>query len=278
MTALERITQLRSQGMPENEIIRTLQSEGVTPKEITDALSQSQIKKAVSNMDEETSNMQPSMMGGKLSETQGENAPPPTSEYTPPTAISDNPPAPSPNQAPAPTQSSYEEEYTPQSPYAPPPQNTAPQEQYSQQQYYPQEPSTGGEEYYPQEQEYDQYGGNYQEGYGYETSSNTDTIIEVAEQVFTEKMKKFHDQMDDLIEFKTLFETKVENIAERLKRIEKMFDQMQISVIEKVGAYGRGIENLKKEIEMVEDSFSKISGKIKKSSTPKKTSSKKSKK
>jgi hypothetical protein len=267
MAALERIIQLRSQGIPENEIIRTLQSEGISPREITDALSQSQIKQAVSNMDEETANMQPSMMGGKLSETQEEDSPPPTSEYVPPTAISENPPPPYPLQ-------NSEEDYYPQSPYQQIPKNKPYQNQYSQPSY-PQELSTGGEEYYPQEQEYEQYGEeNYGGGYGYETSSNTDTIIEVAEQVFTEKMKKFQGQMDDLIEFKTLFETKVENISERLKRMEKMFDQMQISVIEKVGAYGRGIENLKKEIEMVEDSFSKISGKIKNPSSKKSKSKK----
>jgi len=250
MATLERINQLKNQGIPENEIIQTLQNEGVSPKEINDALSQSQIKQAVSNMEEGTTNMQPSMMSKDLSE--------PKENYVPPT--SNAPLAPHPNESP--------EEYVPQTPYNQSQQN---------QTYgnygggYEQAPSAGGE-YYPQEEQaYENYG-----GYGYDTAPNTDTSIEIAEQVFTEKIKKFQEHMSDLLEFKSLFETKVENIGERLKRIEKMFDQMQISVIEKVGAYGRGIENLKKEIGMVEDSFSKIVGKVKHKSHSK--TSKKTKK
>jgi len=235
MTALERVNQLKNQGMPLNEIIRTLQNEKISPKEINDALAQSQIKQAVSREDEEeVDDMQPSMMGGKLSESEREYVP---RENT--------------HRPPAPISEENYNNYVPQTPY----------NQYGDsQEYYPQEPSEGGEEYYPQE-------GN--EDYGYETISNADTTIEIAEQVFTEKMKKFQNQMENLMEFKTLFETKVENIAERLKRIERMFDQVQISIIEKVGTYGKGLEHLKKEVEMVEDSFSKIVGKVKKSHSKK---------
>ena len=47
MGTLEDITQMRGQGMAENEIISSLQEKGVDPKSINDALSQSQIKSAV---------------------------------------------------------------------------------------------------------------------------------------------------------------------------------------------------------------------------------------
>lgn len=263
MATLERINQLKNQGISENEIIRTLQNEGVSPREINDALSQSQIKHAVSNMEEGTANMQPSMMGGKLSESEG--------DYTPPPGLNNPGMAPpSPNAPLAPTPNNSSGEYVPQTPYNQPPQDQT----YGNYDEYTAAP-IAGDEYYPQDQQYDNY-----EGYGYDAAPNTDTSIEIAEQVFAEKIKKFQEQMSDLVEFKSLFETKVENIGERLKRIEKMFDQMQVSVIEKVGTYGRGLENLKKEIGMVEDSFSKIVGDIKHKTHSKhsKPSKKKSKK
>jgi hypothetical protein len=40
-----------------------------------------------------------------------------------------------------------------------------------------------------------------------------------------------------------------------------MFDQVQISIIEKIGNYGKSLHNLKQEVEMVEDSFSKLTNK-----------------
>ena len=269
MTALDRVNQLKSGGRSENEIIQTLQSEGVSPREITEALSQSQIKQAVSNMAENNENMQPSMMGGKLSEFEK----PVADEYIPKPQGGTVPspqgiPTPSPQTPPSPGQQQYEEyipqgnpqqtsstEYIPQTPYDQTPQANDP---YT----YAQEPSTGGEEFYPQEQQ------QVYEDYSYQGAS-TDTSIEIAEQVFAEKMKKSKDQISDLIEFKTLFESKMENIETRLNRIEKMFDQMQISIIEKVGAYGKGLQTLKKEVEMVEDSFSKIVNKATKTHSKK---------
>lgn len=85
-----------------------------------------------------------------------------------------------------------------------------------------------------------------------------DSIIEISEQVFAEKMKPLMKQITELSEIKTLLMTKMANIEERLRRMEKVFDQMQISIIEKVGNYGKGLDLLKKELEMVEDSFSKV--------------------
>ncbi|MFA5953668.1 MAG: hypothetical protein WC812_03680 [Candidatus Pacearchaeota archaeon] len=217
MAILERVFRMKSQGIPEDEIIRSLQSEGISPKEIVDALSQSKIKQAVSYVDEDNE-MEPSMMGKTLSEykEQQNYKPQNSSSYMPP----QNP----------------ENSYQPQMP----PQYSNP--------YYDSE-ANQTEEYYPQE--------NNSADYAYSQNS-TDTTIEIAEQVFTEKIKKIQKQMNELSEFKSIFEVKVENIEERLKRIEKMFDQMQISIIEKVGNYGKGLDNLKKEIEMVEDSVSKV--------------------
>lgn len=110
------------------------------------------------------------------------------------------------------------------------------------------------EEYYPQQ------------GYeGYETGTagyDTDTLIEIAEQVFSEKIKKIQKQLEALNEFATLAETKISNNHERIKRVETIMDKLQVAILEKVGSYGKNIEGIKKELEMMQDSFGKMTPKI----------------
>ena len=122
--------------------------------------------------------------------------------------------------------------------YAPQPQEmTAPYyEEYSQEEYAP------------------------QQGYGEAEAGiyDTDTILEIAEQVFSEKIKKEQKQIESLNEFATLAQTQTSNNHDRLKRIESVMDKLQIAILEKVGSYGKNLETIKKEMEMMEDSFSKI--------------------
>ncbi|MCK5044000.1 hypothetical protein KAR52_03305 [Candidatus Pacearchaeota archaeon] len=200
MGILEKITQMKKQGVGDEEIVGTLQQGGISPKEINEALSQSQIKSAVGGP-QKTEEMESSIM-----------------EQTPP--------------SPQPTQEGYApktQEISEQEMYAP-------QSEYAQQEYYPEE----GYEDYSQE------------------GTNTDTMIEIAEQVFSEKMKKITKQLADLNEFKTLAQVKIENSVERLKRIETIIDKLQISIIEKVGSYGQNLNSIKKEMSMMQDSFGKV--------------------
>ena len=129
----------------------------------------------------------------------------------------------------------------------------SPQETYS-----PQSQEISGQEMYPPQQEYSQefYP---EEGYEYQSGGiDTNTIIEVAEQVFSEKIKKLKKQIDEINEFKTLAQIKIENAGQRLKRIESIIDRLQASILEKVGSYGENLENIKKEMSMMQDSFGKI--------------------
>ena len=102
------------------------------------------------------------------------------------------------------------------------------------------------EAYYPQE--------------GYENSQagfGTDTMIEIAEQVFEEKIKKLSQQLSAFKEFSAISETKFSNYENRLKRIESVIENLQIKILEKVGSYGEGLNSIKKEMSMMQDSFSK---------------------
>jgi len=190
MGLIETISQLKNQGNSDEQIIRTLSEQGVPPRQIMDALNQSQIKMAVNGNIE--SGMQPSIT----------------------------------NQDAVPMQQ-LEQNYS--TPYM---QQQAPQAQQYQ-------------EYYPQE------------GYDQNTGGDSNTIIELAEQVFSEKIKKVQDQLEELNELKTIMQVKVNNLDESVKRMERIIEKLQMSVLDKVGSYGQNLESIKKEMTMMQETFSK---------------------
>ena len=202
-SVLEQITDMRNQGVSEDEIVTKLQEQGISPKSINDALNQSNIKSAVSA---ETEEMQPSITttGQPLTPKAQENK----GEMESDTYLTQ-----------------------PQEEYAPP------------------------EEYYPQ--------GDYSYG-GYETGGgvSTDTFIEIAEQVFSEKSKEIQKQLEILNEFRSIAEVKLDHATERIKKIEGTMDRLQAAILERIGKYGGTLESIKKEMSMMQSSFGKMVGKI----------------
>ena len=144
--------------------------------------------------------------------------------------------------------------YTPQAP----PQNQE-QSQYPSQSQQPQQNQQPSQEYYQQPGMQQQYY-QPQESYSPSMSSglDTDTIIEIAEQVFLEKSKEMKEQLEQTMEFRIMTQAKIENLAIRLKKIESLIDQLQISILGKVGSYTQGIDGIKKEMSMMQDSFGKL--------------------
>lgn len=210
MSILDQVTQMKSQGRSDSEIITSLQSQGIPPREIQDAMSQAQIKSAINS---NTTGMEQSIMDQPYAEDSyaGQESYPaqiPTESY--------------PAQSPA---------YSPQ----------MPSPEYSQ-------------DYY---QDNSQYYQDPNQGYAY-PSSDTGTLVEISEQVFNDKARKIQKQLDSLNEFKTLSETRLRNVEERLKRIEEMFDKLQLAILDKIGVYGKNLSSLQKEVNMVQDSFSKV--------------------
>lgn len=147
----------------------------------------------------------------------------------------DMPPSPQMGGVPYPkSQEVQEEEYTPQ-----------PQEEYAPQtRNYP----PASQELYPQEG-YEEY---------YAGSSGTDTMIEIAEQVFSDKIRKLQAQVEELNEFRVLTQTKLNSMSERLNRIESTLDKLQAAILQKIGSYGGTLESIKKEMSMMQDSFGKM--------------------
>ncbi|MFH1365507.1 MAG: hypothetical protein ABIH28_02910 [archaeon] len=142
---------------------------------------------------------------------------------------------------------------------------------------YPQKTKEAFEQESPLPQPGQNYGGYSPQGYSqqddsqqgyapqesYETYSsgtgmNTNNMIEISEQVFSEKIKALQGELNSFNEFKSLNQIRLENLNERLKRIETVFDKLQITILEKIGSYGQNLEAIKKEMNMVQNSFSKI--------------------
>lgn len=226
----------RSEINSDQDVIGRLREKGVPPKDIDDALNREKIKSAVSaDIEGPEENMQPSIMRPERPQPLPTEGTPPSDEDLALPIIESREIDRRPK-----TREISEESYVPQpqEEYVPSPQY-APAQEYSQ-------------GYAPQEI-YDEYA----------TSTgitDTDTMIEISEQVFSEKIKKIQKQIESMIEFKTLAETKIEYISARLKRIETVLDNLQSAILEKVGSYGRGLENIKKEMSMMQDSFGKMVG------------------
>ena len=87
---------------------------------------------------------------------------------------------------------------------------------------------------------------------------SSDIITEISEQVASEKLSEVRKHIEKVIDFKTTIEAKTEAVEDRLKRIEKIIDTLQSSVLRKVGDYVTNIEDIKKEMVETQKSFSRL--------------------
>jgi hypothetical protein len=229
MGILEDINNMKNQGIEDKEITKKLQDKGASPKAIEDAFNQLRIKQAVSA---EPSSGEEGMEPSIMKDVSKEPIAPTPQLYIPKTQEIEH---------------ETEEFYSP----APGPQvpqfNENPQVQQYQQGY---------QEAYPPQEGYDPQEGYFDQGVG--GAYDTDTVIEIAEQVFSEKIKREQKQIESLNEFATLVEARITNDHERIKRIEEIIDKLQAAILEKIGSYGRNIESIKGEMEMMQESFEKM--------------------
>jgi len=231
MGVIEQITQMRNQGISDEDISNKLQEKRVPPASINEAFNQLKVKEAVSA---ENNSLQPP------SPYPTQNKMPNQKQFYTPRTKQINESSSEQNNFQLENPDMQQDYYNPEE-----------YPQQNQQDYQQMQPPQPQEEYYPQY--------NYQE-YSPQSNmgTNTDTIIEIAEQVFSEKTKDFQKQMEMLSEFATLAENKIENNTERIRRMEKIIDNLQIKILDKVGTYGENLNNVKKEMSMMQESFSKV--------------------
>ncbi|MFH1501170.1 MAG: hypothetical protein ABIE22_04470 [archaeon] len=262
MGALEQVQQMQSQGYADQDIMNYLQEQGVSPREISDAISQSQIKAAVSSdeavQDSVMQNMQQPTNPGVQDYSSGDP------QAMQPSMMGQQ----APNQFPTPGQDQYAQQPTPG-------QDQYPQQPNSQNQYQEAYPPT------PQAYPQDQYGGYDQ--YQYQQYSgggpDTETVTEISEQVVAEKISEIKKAIGNIADFKAISETKLRDMDSRVKRIEKIIDNLQDSIIDKIGTFGKAVDSLRSEMDATQESFSKVvSPLIDKVRTSKKAAPRKKKK
>ncbi len=240
MGALEEIKSMQKQGLSEKQIIENLQEKGFSYKEISEGLAQNKIKSAIEEplIDSRQPELPP-LESPKEEELL--QAPQESNIYQ-----KDNfePSVPSPGPA------GMQKSLMVQSPEA---SNQQVQE------YFPAQPQDYG---------YDQ---NAYPQYDYTSPAlSADTITEISEQVVSERLSDVRKKMEKMIDFKTALEAKAESIEERLKRIEKIIDTLQSSVLRKVGDYVTNVEDLKKELVATQQSFTSVAQASKKQKRHKK--------
>lgn len=100
-----------------------------------------------------------------------------------------------------------------------------------------------------------QYQDPSQQGAPQQYGLSSDTMSEIAEDVVADKLFTIKKELDKIIDFRNTVQAKMEYLDERLKRIEKVIDRLQLSVLQKVGEYVASTEDIKKELEEMQKTF-----------------------
>lgn len=137
-----------------------------------------------------------------------------------------------------------------------------PQQEYAQQ--YPQPPQQQPQQqdysYYPQQQDQAGYGQQSYDSYN-SAGLSADTISEVAEQTVLEKLSPLRKRLEEVMDLKTTMEAKLSYLDERLLRIERVIDRLQLSILQKVGSFAANVEDIKKEMQETNKTFKAITEK-----------------
>jgi SOS response regulatory protein OraA/RecX len=243
MAALERVNTMKQQGMSESQIMTALTNEGVSPREINDALSQSRIKAAVAS----DGDMQPSIMPGETGQ-----------QYM---SVPDS------GTTPAPTQQVPQQNYATQPAYAAPqqtaqvyaPQQAQPvyQDPQAQPAYDPNAYAQQG--YDPNAYAQPAYDPNAyaQQGY-YPQALDIETVRDISKQQVEEALRKMREEIASISKLKTEIKFEMQDVENRLIKVEEVIHELQSAVIRKIGEYGESIASISKEVQATQQSFAKV--------------------
>ena len=234
MATLDKVMEMQNQGKSDNEITTQLQNEGVSPTEINDSINQAKVKNAVS---------------------------PPAPISTPEGMQASENPSQLP---PLPPQPKFEE-LPPEQPRAPQqqmpemqqsqPQMQAPQPQMQQSQSFPPQQAPQPQDAYYQETP-QAYSG--EDSYAPQGSLDIETISQIAEQISTETLENYIAKTGDISSFKNRTESRIDDIDDRLKRIENSIDRLQQAVIEKIGEFGESSAMIHKDLDNLHGTVAKL--------------------
>ncbi len=118
-----------------------------------------------------------------------------------------------------------------------------------------------GAEQQGQQSASDIYGAGYGGQYGYQPyqeAISSDVITEVAEQVVVDKLSALNSKIEQAIELGNVSDARLKNFEERIERIEKIFDKLQLSILQRVAEYVDDVKILKTELQETQKSFKSI--------------------
>ena len=87
-------------------------------------------------------------------------------------------------------------------------------------------------------------------------------MADIAEQAVEEKLSKLKENINETLDFKSTTEAKLTDLQERLKKIEKTIDKLQLAILQKVGDYVTNTEDIKKELYETQKSFKSLIPKL----------------
>jgi len=220
---VKEVLKLSKEGYSDADIIRYLREQGYSSTQINDAMNQAKIKLELA----ETAGVEPDYedYGSEQAEqepAEQETAEPAEQEAAEPEAGAGMTPSIMTSQTPAPST-------------APLPSAEATSE-------------PGGETYPYQ----------YPSTYGNQQNPSAESMEEIAEEIINEKWQEFKEEVGDIKELKTYFESRLKDLTDRIKRLETSFDKLQTATMGHVQEYGRNVKNLGAEMQALEGSFSKI--------------------
>jgi seryl-tRNA synthetase len=99
--------------------------------------------------------------------------------------------------------------------------------------------------------------GYYPETY-YQQAMDVETVREVSRQVVEEELSKIKAELVGITKLKTELSFQVQNIDNRLVRIESTMQELQTAILKRIGSYGEAITDISKELRATQDSFSKM--------------------
>ena len=124
------------------------------------------------------------------------------------------------------------------------------------QEYGNMQPSMMSTEQAPLQQNYSQQDyGNYPAYQSYQENTSSDVIEEISEQVVTEKLTNLRDKIEKILDFRATADARISSLNERLLRIEKILDRLQLSILQRMGEYVTDVKDIKNELEETQKSF-----------------------
>lgn len=234
MALIEQITQMKTRGVSEPQIIKALKEQGNSPLEINEALSQSNVKSAIAN-------------ASSVSESMGEEEMMPSiMQQSSEAVVSPSPEEPS--SYPAESQQ-YEQppvqgQYQPEQYYQPSSQDYASQEQEYQQEV-PYAPEQSAQEQYNQEAYYPQQ------------TADIETIKDITQQIIEEELSKIRSQLAEISKIKSEIAMQMQELKLKISSFESVFQEI-LPAVRQISKFESSIKDISEELQLTQDSFSKL--------------------